>query len=69
VQWHILSFFGTHWAAKDGPTNSDQYMIDYVRKVNSLGGTVSIDANVSADGTIYPPHLRQLIAIGKEINR
>jgi alpha-L-fucosidase len=69
VQWHILSFLGTRWAAKDGPTNSDQYMINYVRKVNSLGGTVSIDAHVSADGKIYPPHLKQLIAIGKGINR
>ena len=69
VQWHILSFLGTRWAAKDGPTNSDQYMIDYVRKVNSLGGTVSIDANVSAAGTFYEPHLKQLIAIGKAIKR
>jgi hypothetical protein len=69
VQWHILSFLGTRWAAKDGPTNSDQYVIDYVRKVNSLGGTVSIDANVSADGTFYEPHLKQLIAIGKAIKR
>jgi hypothetical protein len=69
VQWHILSFLGTRWAAKDGPTNSDEYMIDYVRKVNALGGTVSIDVNVSSDGMIYTPHLRQLIAIGKEINK
>jgi alpha-L-fucosidase len=69
LQWHILSFLGTHWAAKDGPTHSDQYMIDYVRKVNALGGTVSIDVNVSSDGKIYPPHLRQLIAIGKAVNR
>jgi len=69
VQWHILSFLGTRWAGRDGPTNSDEYMIDYVRKVNALGGTVSIDVNVSGDGTIYEPHLRQFIAIGKEINR
>jgi alpha-L-fucosidase len=69
LQWHILSFLGTRWAAKDGPTNSDEYMIDYVRKVNSFGGVVSIDVNVSGDGTIYEPHIRQLIAIGKEINR
>ena len=67
--WHILSFLGTRWAGKDGPTNSDEHMIDYVQKVNALGGVVSIDVNVSADGTIYEPHLRQLIAIGKEINR
>jgi hypothetical protein len=69
LQWHILSFLGTRWAGKDGPTNSNEYMIDYVRKVNALGGVVSIDVNVSSNGTIYPPHLRQLIAIGKEINR
>jgi alpha-L-fucosidase len=69
LQWHILSFLGTRWAGRDGPTNSDEYMVDYVRKVNALGGTVTIDVNVSADGTIYPPHLRQLIAIGKEIQQ
>jgi hypothetical protein len=68
LQWHILSFLGTRWAAKDGPTNSDKYMVDYVRKVNALGGVVSIDVNVSGDGMIYEPHLRQLIAIGKEIS-
>jgi alpha-L-fucosidase len=69
LQWHILSFLGTRWAGKDGPTNSDEYMIDYVRKVNSFGGIVTIDVNVSGDGTIYEPHIRQLIAIGKEINK
>src|SRR4030042_6467095 len=69
VQWTILSFLGTRWAGQDGPTSSDAYMVDYVRKVNTLGGTVSIDVNVSGDGTIYEPHLRQLIAVGKEINR
>jgi alpha-L-fucosidase len=69
LQWHILSFLGSRWAAKDGPTNSDEYMVDYVRKVNALGGVVSIDVNVAADGTIYEPHLRQLIAVGKEIKR
>ena len=69
LQWHILSFLGTRWAGRDGPTNSDEYMVDYVRKVNALGGTVTIDVNVSGDGTIYPQHLLQLIAIGKEIQR
>jgi hypothetical protein len=68
LQWHILSFLGTRWAAKDGPTNSNEHMVNYVRKVNALGGVVSIDVNVSSDGTIYEPHLKQLIAIGKEIN-
>jgi len=69
LQWHILSFLGTRWAGKDGPTNSNKYMIEYVRKVNELGGVVSIDVNVSGNGTIYEPHLRQLIAIGKVSDR
>ena len=69
IQWQILSFLGTHWAAPDGPTNSNEYMIDYIRKVNNLGGVVSIDVNVSPDGSIYQPHLKQLIAIGKAINK
>ena len=65
LQWHILSYLGTSWAAADGPTNSNEYMIEYVRKVNAQGGVVSIDVNVSDDGNIYEPHLRQLIEIGR----
>jgi len=67
MQWHILSFLGTYWARKDGPTNSDQYMIDYVKTVNAQGGVVTIDVHVSYDGTIYGPHLSQLIEIGRSI--
>ncbi len=67
MQWHILSFLGTNWARKDGPTKSDQYMIDYVNTVNAQGGVVTIDVNVSYDGTIYGPHLKQLIEIGRAI--
>jgi hypothetical protein len=67
MQWHILSFLGTNWARKDGPTNNDQYMIDYVKTVHDQGGVVTIDVNVSHDGTIYGPHLNQLIKIRRSI--
>lgn len=67
MQWHILSFLGTYWARKDGPTNSDQYMIEYVKTVNAQGGVVTMDVHVSYDGTIYGPHLSQLIEIGRSI--
>ena len=67
MQWHILSFLGSRWAAKDGPANSDQYMIDYIKKVNAQGGIVTMDVNISYDGRIYEPHLKQLIEIGKAI--
>ena len=67
MQWHILSFLGSRWAGKDGPTNSDQYMIDYIKTVNAQGGVVTMDVNISYDGTIYEPQLKQLIEIGKAI--
>lgn len=67
MQWHILSFLGTRWAGKDGPTNSDQFMIDYIKTVNTQGGVVTMDVNISYDGKIYEPHLKQLIAVGKAI--
>lgn len=63
LQWQILSHLGTRWAKADGPRYSDEWMIDYIREVHNQGGVVTIDINVSADGTIYEPHLKQLIAI------
>jgi len=63
LQWQILSYLGTSWAKADGPRRGDAWMIDYIRKVHEQGGVVTIDVNVSADGTIYEPHLQQLIAI------
>ena len=68
LQWHLLSFLGSNWGKKDGPTNSNQYMIDYIKKVNTMGGVVSIDVGINSDGSIYQPHLDQLMAIGKALN-
>jgi len=31
------------------------------------GGVVTIDVNISYDGKIYEPHLRQLLEIGKAV--
>jgi len=63
LQWQILSHLGTRWAKADGPRRSDEWMIDYIRKVHDQGGVVTIDVNVATDGTIYEPHLKQLVAI------
>jgi hypothetical protein len=63
VQWQVLGFLGTHWAAADGPRLTDAAMIDYIRTVNAQGGTVTMDVHVSPDGQVFPAHLRQLIAI------
>jgi len=65
MQWHMLSFMGKYWGIPSGPYKSAEYMIDYIRTVNQQGGVVTIDVALNPDGTIYPPHLKQLIAIGK----
>jgi hypothetical protein len=67
LQWHLLSYLGTHWAKADGPKNSDKWMIDYIQTVNEQGGVVTMDVNVSDDGTVYTPHLEQLRSIAKAI--
>ncbi len=69
LQWQILSHLGTRWAKADGPRRSDAWMIDYIEEVHDQGGVVTIDINVSADGTIYEPHLKQLIAICRALRR
>jgi hypothetical protein len=68
-QWHILSFLGYWWSSPTGPNYIDKWLIGYVMKVNRQGGIVSIDVDVSDDGAIYPPHLKQLIALGKAIGK
>jgi len=62
-QWHILSFMGVCESESDlwgrngnwggfGCEYSGQYMYDYVKKCNSLGGIVTIDAALYDDGHI-----------------
>jgi hypothetical protein len=67
--WHILSYLGYWWGQATGPNYTDAWLIDYVKKVNRQGGVVSIDVNVSTSGVIYPPHLQQLIALGKGLEK
>jgi len=67
MQWQILSHLGTRWASADGPRRTDAWMIDYIQTVSRQGGAVTIDVNVSADGAIYEPHLRQLIGIRQAV--
>ncbi len=59
---------GNRWGAATGPHKSDEWMTNYIRQVNGQGGIVTIDVNISDDGTIYGPHLKQLVAIGTALN-
>lgn len=67
VQWQILSFLGTQWGRPDGPRDTDEKMIAYTRQVIEQGGAITFDLNVSGDGHLYTPALKQLIAIRKAI--
>jgi len=68
-QWHILSYLGDSWCHPSGPNYTDEWLIDYVKRINRQGGVVSIDVHVSTDGRIYEPQLKQLEAIGKAIGK
>jgi len=67
LQWHLLSYLGTQWGKADGPRRSSEWMIDYIRRVNAQGGTVTMDIPCSSEGRIYEPHIKQLIAIREAV--
>ncbi len=66
-QWHIASFLGDGWGNATGPTYTEDWLIDYVKKVNRQGGVVSIDVQIAGDGTLYPPNHRLLVALKKTL--
>jgi hypothetical protein len=66
LQWHLLAYMGANWGQKGGPTKSDAWMIDYVRRINEQGGVVSIDVHVN-QGRMDESHYRQLLAIGNAL--
>ena len=62
AQIHHLSYLGNWW----GQTNtrySNQFMIDYVSRINSVGGAVTMDVGIFRNGTIGAAQLEQLSAI------
>lgn len=67
LQWHILAHLGTMWARPDGPQLEDAAMVAYIRKVNAQGGVVSMDVNVTSNGTVCALHQAQLEAIREGI--
>jgi hypothetical protein len=64
--WHLLAYMGKDWGKPGGPTRSDQWMIDYIRRINDAGGVVTMDVHVT-DGRVHEPHLKQLVAIRRAL--
>ncbi|MBQ7921333.1 MAG: hypothetical protein IJ325_01985 [Clostridia bacterium] len=66
---HILAPIGANskgtdfaWCGK-GTRYSNEYMKDYVRKVNASGGVVTIDIGIKYDSTYYPEQLEAIRGI------
>ena len=66
VQWHVLSFLGGTWCSpglKYGP----DWMANYVRMCNQVGGVVSIDVCLFRDATIEKSHLVFLAGMNRRL--
>ena len=51
VKWHTVSYLGTYWS-KPGIKYTNEFMINYIQKVKSLNGMVTLEACLHRDGTI-----------------
>ena len=58
-QWHLLSYLGTWWG-QPGTRYKKKYLSDFIQKVNSGNGVVSIDVMLYRDGSIDQTQLRLL---------
>ena len=63
----MLTYMGDTWGKANGPRKSDEWMSNYIKKVNEQGGVATMDVNVADNGIVYEAHLKQLIAIRKSI--
>jgi hypothetical protein len=76
VQTHILAPLGispdgsewTGWC-RPGCKRSKEYMLDYVRRVNDVGGVVTIDVVICRDGSFDPAQVELLKYIGDHVAR
>jgi alpha-L-fucosidase len=51
TKWHTLSYLGSDWS-KPGIKYTTEFMINYINKVKSLNGMVTLDVCLHRDGTI-----------------
>jgi hypothetical protein len=67
IRWHVASFLGSNWGAPDlsrfRQFNSDTYLPRYIKRASDLGGAVSLDLAVTADGALIPEQLEVMDAV------
>ena len=66
TQWHIVSYLGTDWKS-DSVRFTKKYLVNYINKVNQLGGVVTINTALYRNGSIGPAQLAFLEKINKKI--
>ena len=64
TQIHMLSFLGERWGS-GAPRFTSEQVVTFTKKIREFGGSVTWDVPVQLDGTIAPPFLDQLSALGK----
>jgi hypothetical protein len=68
AQFQVLTYLGDYWCYGQ-PRYPDALVIEYTQYINSFGGAVTWDVPIGLDGTIPEAFLRQLGALGREIER
>jgi hypothetical protein len=68
TQWHIVSYLGTDWKSP-AVRYTKKYMVNYINKVNSLGGVVTINTSLFRNGSISAEQLTFLKEVSKKIKK
>jgi F5/8 type C domain len=61
IRWHVASYLGSNWGAPDLKRYAQffgkTYLPRYIKRVSDLGGAVSVDMAVTADGALIGEQL------------
>jgi hypothetical protein len=67
IQWHTISHLGDRWGAAGTGRYDVDRLASYVQHVSDLGGVVTIDVALEANGRINPGHVAHLRQVKKVI--
>lgn len=65
-QWHIVSYLGTDWKSPE-IRYTKKYMVNYINKVNSLGGVVTVNCALFRNGSIAPAQVEFMKLVSEKI--
>lgn len=63
LHWHLLTYLGDTWGRGEAPRNSDEFLMEYTRRVVAAGGS-DVRRPILPSGLIPEPFRMQLCAIG-----